>query len=163
MPKTMNDCFYENCKDKIESCLEQLPDDDDDTFDDYLVDKEVLYERIVEENFNNDCLYNTDVECLNIINNDVRIFLDMIKFIKIFDEDYEFNEDVIRMFHLFTYFWIRDNINMYEDMITEAIETECTERSRQTEVIKLTPLVINRTNIPNQLTQDIMAFIGIKA
>jgi hypothetical protein len=134
MPKSMNDYFYEICKDKIECCLEQLEDDDDDTFDNFVVDKEVLYERIIEENFNQGDLFDSDVECQNLINNDVRILLDMIKYIKEeIDDDWSFGGDVVQMFHLFTYSWIRQNINMYEDIITEAIETECTKRSEQTE------------------------------
>jgi len=168
MRSTLEDCFRELIRDKISDFLGTMYSLDDEDINKFVEDPYELKETIVlwfRENGIED-LYNSDVECFNIINNDVRLFQEMIEYLQTIIEDYEYDGNVMNMFYDFLDYWIRDAIvtddSSYNDMIMEELETESTERDRRKEIKQLMPLIINRLTIPNELTQSIMLMVGEK-
>ncbi len=167
MRSTLEDCFRELVRDEISNFLGTMYSLDDEDINMFVEDPYELKETIIRhfrELGGIENLYNTDVECFNIINNDVRIFQEMIEYIQTIDEDYEYDGIVMNMFRFFLDYWIRDAIltdeSSYNDMIMEELETESTERDRRKEIKQLMPLIINRLTIPNELTQSIMLMVG---
>ena len=168
MRATLEDCFRELVRDEISDFLETMPNWRNSTIDMYVEDPYALKENIVLhfDDGGTDDMYGSDVECFNVINNDVRLFQEMFEYIKYRDGSFDYEGDVMLMFNIFTKHWIDEQIldedGQYNDMIIEALEAEATERDRQKEVKELMPLVINRLSIPNELTQSIMLMIGEK-
>jgi len=163
MRSTIEDCFRELVRDAIFECMEEienLPDDDIDKF----VEDPYSFNEYIENIIK--IYIDSDIECFNIINNDVRLFQEMIEYIQKdeYDPDYIYNGNVVNMFITFTHFWGREQImgedGVFMDMISATLEEIVTERDRQREVKALMPLIINRLAIPNELTQSIMLMVG---
>lgn len=163
MRSTLEDCFRELIRDKISDWLEENIKNLSDFMFDEFVENPYSFNDYVDQMELYDIFY-TDVECFNTINNDVRLFQEMIEYIRKEDDDYVYNSNVVDLFITFIDYWKRDQImgedGIFVDMISEALETEATERDRQKEIKRLMPLVINRSSIPNELTQNIMLMVG---
>jgi len=163
MRSTLEDCFRELIRDKIleymEKELETLTDEDIDSF----VEDPYSFHEYIENNWF-DIGFDSDVECFNIINNDVRLFQEMFEYIQKDEDDFVYTGIVLNVFDRFVINWGKEQImgedGIYMDMISEALEKEATERDRQREIKQLMPLVINRLAIPNELTQNIMLMVG---
>jgi hypothetical protein len=166
MRSTIEDCFREIVRDKISYFLETMPCWRNSTIDMYVEDPYALKENIVLHFDEEDDMYGSDVECFNIINNDVRLFQEMFEYVRYHEGEYDYDGDVMNMFRTFTRHWIDEQVldddGPYNDMIIEMLEAEATERDRQKEVKSIMPLVINRLAIPNELTQSIMLMVGEK-
>jgi hypothetical protein len=166
MRSTIEDCFREIVRDKISDFLETMPVWRNSTIDMYVEDPYALKENIVLHFDEDDDMYGSDVECFNVINNDVRLFQEMFEYIRDRDGGFDYEGDVMLLFTIFTKHWIDEQVlnedGPYNDMIIEMLEAEATDRDRQKEVKALMPLVINRLAIPNELTQSIMLMIGEK-
>ena len=164
MRSTLKDCFREWCRDELIDCLENGIKDISDLLFDSFVEDPYSFNDYVDVMFVSSAP--SDVHCFNMINNDVRIFQEMLEYICMEenDEDYVYSGNVTGMFITFINYWKREQImgedGLFVDMISEALEKEATERDRQKEIKRIMPLVINRLTIPNELTESIMLMVG---
>ena len=109
MTQSMNSCFYDKCLPKIEYFLEQLENENDENIIAWYKDNEELSDKLVDE-FNNESIYDDEKDCFDTINNKLKYFQEMIENLKSFDEEYAYDGDVIKMFNLYTYRFMRDSL-----------------------------------------------------
>jgi hypothetical protein len=112
-------------------CLEELEDVEDEIIQQYIDDPNMLRER-VKEDFNQGDLYNTDIDCFITINNDVRIFQEMIEYMKKGYAEYTYDGNIVKLFHEFTYVWVQDRIDDedmgFVELMDEELEKEMNKR-----------------------------------
>jgi hypothetical protein len=134
MTQSMNSCFYDKCLPKIEEFLEQLENENDETILAWYEDKEELCEKLAEKFNTEDDIYYGEEDCFATINFKLKYFQEMIKFIQVFDEDYTYDGDVVKMFKLYTYRFMRDSLRLdgteindddIMDLIQERLEELC--------------------------------------
>uniref|UniRef100_A0A6C0JPI9 Uncharacterized protein n=1 Tax=viral metagenome TaxID=1070528 RepID=A0A6C0JPI9_9ZZZZ len=166
LEEKLDDCFKDLLEKKLDEALREKVTESDEKLEEYIENIELLKSDIIEDYFNQEDLFYSAVDCYKQIKNNLKVFDEMLKFIQKMDEDYTYDGNIEKMFHIFLYLWASKNIMECEDYdgpIMEKLEEEIDERQRAKEVLEMTPLVINRINVPNILTQNIIKFMGIKA
>ena len=158
---TIDECFNNYCKPVIENHLQMLKNYPDKLIKEFTENEDQYTDSIL----NDICNYNySDEECYRFVNNDKKIIKKMRKHLE--DCGFEFESNIQTLLIDYAFDWLSGEI-CYEGTesiiyitITTELEKEYNKRRRERqELIKTTQLIINRTIIPNELTQHIILML----